>query len=88
MSPRHNFEKISSVFADRKTKKPPAYQWQDLALRIIEQLNVPGFKRNSVFKICKEYNKEWVEKCLDDTKELAQGDKWKYFFKLISGSGN
>ena len=66
-------------------KKAPAYQWQDFALKIISDLAVPNFKRNSVFKICKDYDRAFVEKCFDDTKELVQGgDKWKYFFKLVS----
>jgi len=66
-------------------KKPPAYQWQDLALRIISELGIPNFKRNSVFKICKEQPKEKIEKALNDTKELCKtGEKWKYFFKVIA----
>lgn len=81
------FKSISDVFSTRKkeTKKPPAYEWQDLALRIIKELNVPSFKRNSVFKICKENPKQFIETCLSDTKELCKtGSKWNYFFKLIS----
>lgn len=83
-------QQIADIFQkkeknDKVVKKPPAYQWQDFALKIIEELQVPNFKRNSVFKICKDYDKNFVEKCLDDTKELAQGgQKWKYFFKLIA----
>lgn len=85
MAQKSNFEKISHIFQNKKKiKKPPAYQWQDLALKIIQELRVPAFKRNSVFKICKENNKEFVEKCLDDTKELASGESWKYFFKLTA----
>lgn len=65
--------------------KPPAYEWQDLALRIISELAVPGFKRNSVFKACKDNSKDFIEKCLNDTKELCKdGEKWKYFFKLVT----
>ena len=67
------------------SKKPPAYLWQELALRVIEDLAVPNKKRNAVFKVCKNYHKYWVEKCLIDTKELCQGSEcWRYFFKLIS----
>lgn len=82
-------QQIADIFADKKqdkkpVKKPPAYQWQDFALKIIDDLGVPNFKRNSVFKICKDMDKNFVEKCLDDTKELAEGNQqWKYFFKLI-----
>lgn len=78
-------ENIKDIFANKKTVKPPAHEWQDLALRIINELGIPGFKRNSVFKVCKEKDKAFIEKCLNDTKELAQGgEQWKYFFKLIS----
>lgn len=79
-------QQIADIFKDKKPeKKPPAYQWQDFALQIIDELNVPNFKRSSVFKICKEKEKNFVEKCLDETKELAEGkDKWKYFFKLAT----
>lgn len=84
MVPSNNFQPISDIFRHQQRIKPPAYQWQDLALRIIQELRVPAFKRNSVFKICKENSKEFVEKCLDDTKELAKGDSWKYFFKLTA----
>lgn len=73
----------------RQTKKPPAYEWQDLALRIIKELSVPGFKRNSVFKACKEMPKQKIIKALDDTKELCDtGEKWKYFFKIIGSPSN
>lgn len=79
---------IADIFKDKKeAKKPPAYKWQDFALKIIEELHIPNFKRNSVFKVCKDYDRDFVEKCLDDTKELAQGkDSWKYFFKLIANN--
>jgi len=79
-------QQIADIFRNkREVKKPPAYQWQDLALKIIEELAIPNFKRNSVFKVCKENNRNVIEKCLDDTKELANGsDQWKYFFKLVA----
>lgn len=76
-------EKLSDLLG-RKSKKPPAYQWQDLALKIIERLDIPDFKRNSIFKVCKDNPKNLIEKCLIDTLELCQtGNKWRYFFKLI-----
>ncbi len=72
--------------ANKITKKPPAYQWQDLALKIIKELSIPVEKRNSVFKACKQYPKNFIEKCFNDTKELCQtGEKWKYFFKIVGG---
>ena len=84
-------QKISDLFGKIgkiEQKKPPAYQWQDFALRIISDLGVPNFKRNSVFKICKDNSKEKIERALNDTKELCQtGEKWKYFFKVIADEG-
>lgn len=83
-------QQIADIFKSqdedkKQIKKAPAYQWQDFALKIIDELAVPNFKRNSVFKICKDNDKNFVEKCFDDTKELAEGgEKWKYFFKLIA----
>lgn len=70
----------------RPTKKPPAYAWQDLALQVIKELSVPDFKRSAVFKICKQKPRVYIEKSLNDTKELCQaGEKWKYFFKVVGG---
>ncbi|MFA5644610.1 MAG: hypothetical protein WC928_03755 [Patescibacteria group bacterium] len=66
-------------------KKPPAHQWQDLALRIIKELSIPDFKRNSVFKICKDNPETRIMQSLNDTKELCKtGQKWQYFFKIIN----
>jgi hypothetical protein len=81
-------QSIKDIFGNKpKPKKPPAHQWQDLALQIIDQLDVPAFKRNSVFLICKKHSRAYVERCLNDTKELCKtGEKWKYFFKVIAGS--
>lgn len=80
-------QKLSDLFGKIEQKKPPAHQWQDLALRIISDLSIPNFKRGSVFKICKDNSKEKVERAYNDTKELCKsGEKWKYFFKVISDS--
>lgn len=79
-------QKLSFIISQKpvETIKPPAYEWQDLALRIIAEFGVPNFKRNSVFKICKENSKELVEKAINETKELCKsGEKWKYFFKVV-----
>ncbi len=85
MNVKNGPEKISKILKQKQPEKPPAYQWQEFALRIIKELGVPSFKKNSVFKAAKEYPRPVVEKCLSDTKELCQrGAKWKYFFKLIS----
>ncbi|MFA5109027.1 MAG: hypothetical protein WC458_00565 [Patescibacteria group bacterium] len=79
-----SFTSFSDIIKNKKTIKPPAYPWQDLALRVIAELGVPGFKRNSVFKACKEKPGYQIETALNDTKELCKsGAKWKYFFKII-----
>lgn len=84
MSTNSGPQNIADLFGQIKTTKPPAYQWQDLALRIIQELAIPNFKRNSVFKICKDLPKVDVEKALNDTKELCKsGLRWKYFFKVV-----
>ncbi len=68
----------------KKAPKPPTYEWQDLALRVIQELGIPAFKRNSVFKVCRDLPKERVLRAMSDTKELASGsDQWRYFFKVI-----
>lgn len=79
-------QQIADIFKNKtQGTKPPAYQWQDLALRIIDELHIPLSKRNSVFKVCKENDKNFIEHCLNDTKELSKGlSQWRYFFKLIS----
>lgn len=68
---------------------PPAYAWQDLALRVIKELNIPNFKRNAIFKVCKENPQTIILRRLNDTKELCKiGQKWQYFFKLIDKDKN
>ena len=70
------------------SRQAPAYAWQDLALRVIKELNVPNFKRSAVFKVCKQKSRIFIEQCLNDTKELCQtGEQWKYFFKVVAGTG-
>ena len=77
-------EKIKDLLGKKPAKQPPAYPWQEFALKIIDELNIPSKKRNSVFKVCKENPKSFLEKCLNDTKELCKtGEKWRYFFKLV-----
>lgn len=89
MGDKKGWQSLSNLFdakagSGAPVKKAPAHEWQDLALQIINELNVPSFKRNSVFKICKDKNKETVMRALNDTKELCKtGDKWKYFFKVV-----
>ncbi|NUM25388.1 MAG: hypothetical protein HUU49_02055 [Candidatus Buchananbacteria bacterium] len=75
---------FKDILKNKQALKPPAHPWQDLALRIIDELGIPSFKRNSVFKVCKELPRPMVEKALNDTKELVKdGENWKYFFKII-----
>ncbi|MCK5061138.1 hypothetical protein KAR28_01150 [Candidatus Parcubacteria bacterium] len=82
---KDNFQQLGDIFNAKKTAKAPAYQWQDLALRVIKELRVPNFKRSAVFKVCKENSKPVIEQALNDTKELCKtGNKWQYFFKVIS----
>jgi hypothetical protein len=80
-----NFKSFGDLMKKKvAVKKPPAYQWQELALKIITDLNIPNQKKSSVFKICKQYNRQIVEKALNDTKELCKtGEAWRYFFKII-----
>lgn len=82
------FESFGAIFVQKKNikvKKPPAYPWQDLALKVVADLGIPGFKRASVFKICRDHSKEFVERCLNDTKELCKtGESWKYFLKVCN----
>jgi hypothetical protein len=88
MKDGQDFESLGELFQKKRPgKKPPAYEWQELALRIIEELRVPPSKRSSVFKACKQYPKVYIEKCFNDTKELCEGEeKWRYFFKLVNES--
>jgi len=77
-------DSLAHILKNRQTVKPPAYPWQDLALRVIKELSIPNFKRSAVFKICKEKSSQQIELALNDTKELCKtGSAWKYFFKII-----
>ncbi len=78
------FISFADIIKSKKTAKAPAYPWQDLALRVIKELSIPGFKRGAVFKVCKENPSNIVELAMNDTKELCKsGVRWKYFFKII-----
>ncbi|MFA5248101.1 MAG: hypothetical protein WC415_02545 [Patescibacteria group bacterium] len=81
-----DFQSLGALFAVKRAKAPPppAYQWQELALRVISELGIPPFKKSSVFKACRDHPKDFIEICLNDTKELCtDGQSWKYFFKII-----
>lgn len=76
-------EDIAALLKTRQTKKAPAYPWQELALRVIQELSIPNFKRGAVFKVCKNLAPNLVERAMNDTKELCNnGSAWKYFFKI------
>ncbi len=78
-------DNLADIIKNKERKKAPAYPWQDLALRVISELQIPNFKRSSVFKICKELPPNLVERALNDTKELCKNSSsWKYFFKISS----
>jgi len=78
-------DNLADILRNRKIVKPPAYEWQDLALRIIKELGIPDFKRSAIFKICRDYHKITIEKAMNETKELCQtGAKWQYFFKVMA----
>jgi len=76
--------KIGDILKNQTRVKPPAYEWQDMALRVIKELKIPNDKRSAVFKVCKIRHKMFIEQCLNDTKELALKEKWRYFFKLAN----
>lgn len=87
MEPKVNSgpQSFKDIFSVKKTVKPPAHPWQDLALRVIAELHIPAAKRNAVFRVCKQYPKAYIEHCLNETKELAKtGEPWRYFFKVVS----
>ncbi|MFA7088204.1 MAG: hypothetical protein WC146_02585 [Patescibacteria group bacterium] len=77
-------QSLADILKNKSRLKPPAHPWQELALTIIKELGVPGFKRSSIFKVCKEKPAHQVMMALNDTKELCKtGSKWQYFFKVI-----
>jgi hypothetical protein len=87
----NSFSSFSDILKKKQAeaKKAPAYPWQDLALQVIKDLNIPNFKRSAVFKICKENDERIVRLAVNDTKELCQnGAAWKYFFKIIDNKKN
>lgn len=78
-------DNLADILKNRKIIKPPAYEWQDLALRLVKELSIPDFKRSAVFKICRDQSKNNIETAINDTKELCKtGSKWQYFFKVIA----
>ena len=80
MSLNENFHKIGALLKKERAMPPPAYPWQELALEIIKELNVPKSKKTAVFKVCRDHQRSFIERCLNDTKELSHRERWKYFF--------
>lgn len=84
MGRKENLKSFGELMKNRVIKKAPAFEWQDLALRVIKELNIPNNKRSSVFRVCKQNTKQIVERAMNDTKELCKtAEKWRYFFKII-----
>ncbi len=82
-------DSFKDIIKNKKSLKPPAYQWQELALTVIKELSVPDYKRSSVFKVCKQESPERIKRALNDTKELCSaGSAWRYFFKIITEEKN
>ncbi len=82
--PEDKFKSFADILSAKQKTKAPAYPWQDLALRIIKELSIPGFKRSAVFKVCRDLPTHQVTMAFNDTKELCKtGATWKYFFKII-----
>ena len=42
----NNFSAIKNIINKKNIKKAPAYEWQELALKIIDELNIPNFKKS------------------------------------------
>ena len=59
-------QSFSDIARKKQSVPPPAYEWQDLALRIIDELGIPRQKRNAVFRVCKLLPKRAVEKALNE----------------------
>ncbi len=83
----NKFTSLADLIPQIKPKKVTTTQWQGLALRIIQELNVPANKKSSVFRVCKTNSLNYIERCLIDTKELCTGtNKWAYFFKVVNNA--
>ena len=81
-------QQLGDIFKHLKRVKPPAHQWQDLALWVIKELRIPNNKRSAVFKVCKEHHETIIRQAVNDTKELCpSGQSWQYFFKIIGNIG-
>lgn len=81
------FTKIGFTLDKFKTApviKDKLQSWQDLALGIIKDLNIPAKDRSMIFLVCKRFGRSYIERCLNTTKEKARGDlKGHYFIKVI-----
>ena len=75
-------ESIASILKTKKQSKVPAYQWQQLALDIIESLQDGETKKSSIFKCCKrdEQRARWA---WNECKELGKPFV-RYFLKVFN----
>jgi hypothetical protein len=81
------WQKIDKIFSSKKNIRPAAYDWQDFALKIIDELKVPSYKKSVIFQICRDYPKNILDHALIDTHELCKtGAKWRYFLKILSNT--
>ena len=80
---------IGDILKSRQRVKPPAYERQDMALRVISELKIPPIKKSSVFKACRDNPPQTILNALNDTKELCKSKNvgWKYFFKILGNKG-
>ncbi len=75
-------EKISAIInTQTETKKPPKFQWQELALEIIEYLSDCD-KKSSIFRCCKQ-NERAAKFAFEDCKELGK-PYTMYFLKVFN----
>lgn len=72
--------------------KAPAHRWQELTLKAIQEFDInPRGKgmiwgRIATWKIYQATDNQicqFIERCYNDTKELASQDRGRYFVKLI-----
>lgn len=72
MATNKEFEKIGNLFNKKTAAKPPAYQWQDLALRVIKELSIPDVKKAPCLKLAKKSRKISLKAALTTRKNFAR----------------
>lgn len=81
ISTKEIFERIANT--RYKNRKKDKKEFQELGAEICTKLKVDVKDQGLIFKICKTMPKSYVLHCLNETLELAKGDKSHYFVKLI-----